>query len=472
MKKDIKEDKTKRKKETSKETKTVESKKTVAKPKAVKETKTIGKPKKSKKEETIVKPKEEKKTKTVVKTKTHKKEETIVKPKIENKSNLEKKPKTTIEKNNNSNTFMIAIIFLAVGIIVGLFVDSSKKNNNDLRPKDKEFVKIYNDIRNNYYNDIKDDYDEKIVTAMIKELDDANSYVYEDIEAVNYKESINNKYVGIGTEVTLDENNNIIFLNVFNDSPAERAGIEVNDKLIKVDGKEIAGMTLLDTVGLIKGGNEKDQVELTILRGDEEIILNVSKSTITRDTVTLEYLNNDIAKVSIVYFAKTTYQELKTKLDEVKAKGIKKLAIDLRDNYFGNIEDAREITSLFLDKGMVIYKEETKGGKKDYIARNNKEYDFEIAVVTNEYTIKSAEMMVYSLVENKDAIVIGRATGRNNSLSKNYELKNNSIIEFTIGKWLSPKGNDVVEKEINIDYIEDDINIDNRIISVLSDNVL
>ena len=398
--------------------------------------------------------------------KTKKKKETVKTKKTVAKTKTIKKEKKAVE-NNNSNVFMVAIVFLAIGIIVGLFVDSTKKTNEETKPNDKEFVNIYNDIRNNYYNDIKNDYDDKLVAAMIKELEDTDSHVYEGIEAVNYKETLNNQYIGIGTEVTMDGDNNVIFVNIFNNNPAKRAGIEIDDKLIRVDGEEIEGMKLLDVIALIKGGNEKDQVGLTILRDEEERTIKVTKSIISRDTVILEYLSNDIAKISIDYFAKTTHQELKNKLDELKNKGIKKIAIDLRNNCCGNIEEAMEITSLFLDKGMVIYKEKTKGGIKDYI---KSEYDFEISVITNKYTNKAAAMMTYSLVENKDAIVIGKTTGKNNSIQKKYELKNNSIIEFTIGKWLSPKGNDILEKEINIDYYEEDINIDDRIIAVLSDN--
>ena len=83
--------------------------------------------------------------------------------------------------------------------------------------------------------------------------------------------------------------------------------------------------------------------------------------------------------------------------------------------------------------------------------------------------MKASEMLVCSLVDNLGIKVIGRKTGGNNSIQKVYEL-DNSIIELTIGKWLSPKGNDILENGINIDYIEEDSNINSRIIELLTDN--
>ena len=300
-----------------------------------------------------------KKKKTTVKKITNLKEE------VNKKEKMTKKTKTTKEKSNKKSSdrylLMIALAFLVIGIAVGSVIGETNSNNS-IKTKDKKISTLYKDIKDNYYNEISENYDEQIVISMFRLLNDPHGTIYEGIDAVNYKENIKNMFIGIGSEVSMDENNNIIFVNIFKDSPAEKSGIAVNDRLIKVDGKDVVGMDVLEAVSLIKGGKENDMVSLTILRNGEEKEFSISKSTISRDTVIVEYLNNDIAKVSISYFASTTYQELKNKLDEIKEKGIKKIALDLRDNYFGKIDVARDIADLFLTKGNIIYKEETKKG--------------------------------------------------------------------------------------------------------------
>ena len=403
--------------------------------------------------------------KEIKKGKTESKKTTIKEKKVVKKDVIEEKHSNT----NDSKTLLMAITLFAVGIIVGMLVINNKpaKINNVIKSDDKDFAKLYNDIKKNYFGEIKDDYDEKIMTSMVKELNDPFSSIYEGTEAINYKETINNKFIGIGAEVLMDENNNIVIINTFDNSPAEKAGIEKNDIILKVDGRDIVGMEVIDAVSLIKGGNENDLVELTILRNGEEKIISISKSIISQDTVNIEYLNNDIARVSISYFANTTYQELRNKLDELNAKGIKKIALDLRNNYFGSMDIARDIADLFLDKGKIIYKEETKNGSRNYLANNNKEYDFEMVLVTNEFTINKSEMLACSLIDNLGVKVIGKKTASDNSIQKTYELKNNSIIEFTIGKWLSPNGNDISENGINIDYEEEESNINSKIIEIL-----
>ena len=403
-----------------------------------------------------------------------KKEENVKIKKTVNKRNIKKEKEPVVKERKSfgdAKLFIFTIAFFALGIIVGVLIYGKRPYNTTTVVSNSGYMDLYRDIEKNYYNEIVENYDDKIMSAMITLLNDPNSSVYEGIDAISYKENLKNNFIGIGVEVQMNENGELYFVNIFKDSPAAKAGLAINDKLIKVDDTVIEGMSFQDILGLIKCGKEGDIVKLVILREGVEMLFTITKASIVRDTVSVEYLDDNIALVAIEYFSDTTYKELRNKLDEVKGKGISNVAIDLRNNYYGNISVASKIVDLFLDKGKVIYQEKTKYDTKQIVAENDKRYNFNLILVTNGCTAKAAEMMVSALVENLNVQIIGQSTAKNNSIQKRHELKSGNIIEFTVGKWLTPFGNDIENSRILINYEVSDEFINDKIIELFNENI-
>ena len=405
----------------------------------------------------------------------------------ERNTNKERKEHYKLEINNDdkkvehkkANTFsnlevyVIMIICLALGLTIGIFINGYRGNDKKAYDSSKEVVDIYNDIKDNSYNGVGKNFNKEQTKAMIDSLEDPYAVYYEDYYAARHREELENAFIGIGTEVRIEENGDIIFTKIFDGLPAEQSGILENDKLIKIEDIPVDGMCLDESVNLIRGGSVGDKVQLTVLRDNEEYVIELSKEVITFDTVTLNYLEDDVALIKIDYFSKTTFDEVKNKLDTVKKKKINKVIMDLRDNNRGYMNIASDIASLFLDNGTVIYKEETNKGITEIKSKNNKAYNFELVILTNSGTYKAAEMLVSSLKENIGVKVIGNSTGGDSSIQTSRELENGDIIEFTTGRWLSPNGKDVRENVITPDYeVSSDEDIYVKAVNVLNSNNL
>ena len=368
-----------------------------------------------------------------------------------------KEEKVTKKENNNSfsniEVYVIMIICLALGLVIGIFISGYRNENKEFKDSESEMVDLYKDIKDNYYKELDKDYYNRNINSMISNLNDPFSFYLEGLVATNYKEEQKNSFIGIGTEVQQLENGDIKFMTIFEDSPAKKVGIEVNDILTAVDGVSVKGKTLEETVKLIKGGKEDDKVKITVLRGEEEKTFTIKKKKIERDTVVVDYYED--GKIAVVYiskFADTTLEEAKKAFDEIKEKGYNNVAINVRDTSFGDIKVASDIASMFLDKGTVIYKEEIKDSVKEIKSTDDKLYVFNLKLLTTQYTTKAAEVLVSALNENANAEIIGYVTCGDSSIQKTRELENGNIVGFTIGKWLTSKGVDVSTDRIKPTY--------------------
>lgn len=386
--------------------------------------------------------------------------------------------KVVREKNNttfsNIEVYVIMIICLALGLVIGILISGYNSNKSSIG--DKEVADVYNDIKENYYEDLGDSFGEKQIEAIIARLDDPHGAYYDKQNADCYRQDLKNEFIGIGTEVHWDESaDTITFVSIFKDRPAEKAGIEVGDILYKVEDKEVTGMNAQEASSLIKGGKAGDKVKITVRRNDDLKTFTIEKDAIHQETVYVEYMEEDkIAKLAIDYFAETTYDEVKDKLDEIEKKGYKKLVLDLQYNNFGSIDVATNIADLFLDKGTVIYNETTRKGSKTIKTNDKKSYDFEIVIMTNEYTAKAAEILATALIENTDVKVLGKNSAGDSSIQKTRDLENGGMIQFTIGKWTTSKGNDVKETPIvpQFEFDNETSDYKTRIVEVFKSNSL
>lgn len=384
--------------------------------------------------------------------------------------------KVVTEKNrttfSNIEVYVIMIICLALGLVIGILISGYNSGKSSI--SDKEVADVYNDVKENYYEDLGDSFEEKQIEAIIAGLNDPYGAYYDKQNADCYRQDLKNEFIGIGTEVYWDEQaDTITFVTIMKDRPAEKAGIESGDILYKVEDKEVAGMNAQEASSLIKGGKPGDKVNITIRRNDELKTLTIEKDAIHQETVYVEYMEEEkIAKLAIDYFSETTFDEVKERLDEINKKGYKKLVLDLQYNNFGSIDVATNIADLFLDKGTVIYNETTKKGTKAIKANNKKSYEFDMIIMTNEYTGKAAEILATALIENTDVKVLGKKSMGDSSIQKTRDLENGGMIQFTIGKWTTSKGNDVKETPIVPEFEFDNETTDykTRIVEVFKSN--
>lgn len=356
---------------------------------------------------------------------------------------------------NTAEVVLIVFISILFGVIVGCLLTFTKSYDID-DPNLKEIMSTYEAIKDNYYEDV----DEKelvnaAVNGMASVLQDPNSY-YMDKEATDsFNQQINGSFVGVGMSVYHGESDNII-IEIFKDSPAEKAGLQVNDIVTKVGDTDVRGMALTELTNLIKG--EKDTVvNITVLRDDKEMSFDVTRGTIELTSVTnkiIEGENKKIGYINISVFASNTYEQFNKSLKSLEKQDIDSLIIDVRNNPGGHLNQAEKILSLFFNKKTVLYQLDTKGSIEKKYSTGDGKRKYEVVVLVNEGSASASEILASCFKENyKNAKIVGTTTYGKGTIQNALELSTGVTVKYTVQKWLTSKGEWINEVGIEPDVV-------------------
>lgn len=379
-----------------------------------------------------------------------KKEEIIEDENIDTKKEI-----VTIKKEGFSYPEMVIIMIIAIlfGFLIGNVVSFTKKEtiSNSVPSELKEFVDTYNDIVNNYYDKVnKEELIDAGIKGMINYLDDPYATYFDGTSSINFNQTLEGNYEGIGIEVILD-NNKVKITKVFTDTPAKKAGLKVGDYITKVNGESVDGKSLSDVVSLIKNAKNKE-VEITITRDEQEKTMKVTRTTVDMPyTSSKVYEENGkkIGYLKIEMFSNNITKQVKKELASLKKKNIDKLVIDVRDNPGGYLTQVTEILSLFMTKKDVIYQLQTKNNKEKVYGTSSKvTYNYPVVVLINENSASASEILASAFKETYNAEIVGVNSYGKGTVQKTGDLNNGDTIKYTVQKWLTPKGNWINEKGV------------------------
>ena len=329
--------------------------------------------------------------------------------------------------------------------------------SNDL----SKFVDTYYAIKDNYYGELDN---EKLVDSAIKGMIDAvgDEYTsYSDTDdADNFKQTVSGIYEGIGCTVGVNLDNKIVVVDMFKDSPAEKAGLKVGDIIIKIDGEDFIGKSSTDMSNYVKS-SKNSKVVLTIIRDEETMELDVERKKIEIPYVSGEVITKDdmkIGYIDISLFSSTIYDQFKRELEELEKENISGLVIDVRGNSGGYLSGVTDILNLFLKKGDVIYQLES-GNKKQIKKDTTKEKrDYPVAVLVNGGSASASEILASVIKESYNGYVVGTKTYGKGTVQQTTTLPDGSMVKYTVQKWLTPNGNWVNEVGVEpTDTVELDI---------------
>lgn len=308
-------------------------------------------------------------------------------------------------------------------------------------------VDTYYAIVDNYYGELdKDALIDGAVEGMIASVGDVFTS-YTDAEGADiFSESINGSYEGMGCSVATYTDGNVV-IDVFDDSPADKAGIKVGDVIIKVDGISYEDKTSTELSEYIKNSG-KDKIVLTVVRDNSEIDITVSLGKVEIPYVTGNIIEKDDKKIGYInlsLFSSNSYEQFKNKLEKLEKDGIESLIIDVRDNSGGYLTSVTDICSLFLEKGKVIYQLEDAGGvtKKKDTTKEKREYD--VVVLINGGSASASEILASAIKETYGGLVVGTNSYGKGTVQQTKKLLDGSMIKYTTQKWLTPLGNSINE---------------------------
>ena len=289
--------------------------------------------------------------------------------------------KGTNMKFSIKEVIIIMLFSLCIGFVLCFSLASiiaGKSYFRVIKDLDK-VIDTYYAIVDNYYGNLdSNSLVDGAVEGMISSVGDSfTSYSNtENTEAFN--ETINGSYEGIGCSIATYQDGVIVVVSVFDDSPSKKAGLEVGDIILKVDGESYEGKTSNDISNYVKDSG-KEKIVLTVKRKEEEkdITINLSKVEIPYVTGDIIEVNDKkIGYINISLFANTTYKQFNKKLKKLEKENIDGLIIDVRSNSGGYLTSVTDISSLFLKKGSIIYQLKDTSGtiKKKDITKEKRTY--------------------------------------------------------------------------------------------------
>ena len=384
----------------------------------------------------------------------------------------EKKIKNKKEKIATFNLIEVIVIIIMTSLVVSVStgiivyknyykIDKTSSNKDYL----KELEYAYNNILNSYVEKV----DEKELTnAAIKGMynylgDPYTSYLDED-STDNLMDRLKGEYKGIGVEITANESGTVV-MTVFENSPAEEAGIMVGDIITKVKGIDVSGKTTSEVSNMIKSTN--GNIEIEVNRGGTTKTLTLKVSTVSIKSV-IKNKYDKTGYLRIETFSNTTYKQFKESLENLEKDGIENLIVDVRNNGGGFLNSAVEIAELFVEKGKPIYGLQTKDKKEMYKDTTKEKRNYKVIVLINGGSASASEVLAAALKESYGATLLGTKSYGKGTVQDTSELESGGMIKYTTAYWLTPKGVTINEKGLNPDIevtgsFEDGMTLENDI---------
>ena len=385
-------------------------------------------------------------------------------------TNKDNKIKSRIKRNKNlfkiSELFSLIIITMIVSLTFGYFLGQRINSTTKLSDEMKKFIKDYNEIKENYYEDINDkEILKKALESVVNSLGDPYSTVIDNSLSNSINTELKGQYSGFGIQIANTKDNRILIVSIIDDSPALEAGLKAGDIILKMDGESVEGKTTDEFTKLVKGSN-KQTITLTLLRDNKEIDIAVTRKIVTLKSVSSKIFEQDGKKVGYIYisiFAANTDSQFKKELIDLEKKGINSLIIDVRDNTGGHLTSVENIISMFLDKKHVIYQIESKGKTTKTYSKNNDSKKYKVVMLVNENSASASEMLTAAMKEEYGSEVVGMKTFGKGTVQEVGNTSNTNLnYKITTKKWLTPKGNWINKKgieptikvELSKDYIK------------------
>ncbi|MDX1627469.1 MAG: S41 family peptidase [Fulvivirga sp.] len=358
-----------------------------------------------------------------------------------------------MKKHSNSKFQIRLPIFismgLAAGILIGATFSDSSPMQGDLSSNVQKLKEVLTLIDRNYVDEVNTD---KLVDAAIQkilsDLDPHSAYITAE-ERVRANEELQGNFEGIGVEFNIFQDT-IVVVTPLSGGPSEAVGIKSGDKIIKVNGKNVAGVgfTNKDVQEHLKGP-KGTKVEVTVKRPGRKkpIDFEITRDQIPQFSVDASYmLDGEKGYIKVSRFSATTYREFMEAMAKLKEQGMTKLILDLQGNPGGYMNQAIRMADEFLkDDQKIVY---TKGKQSRYntqaMSQQKGVYEEgDLIVLVNEGSASASEIVTGALQDNDRALVVGRRTFGKGLVQAPLELSDGSELRLTISRYYTPSGRSI-----------------------------
>ena len=348
------------------------------------------------------------------------------------------------------------------------------ENSDELYQKIDLFSEVLEKIKEDYVDEVDQaEVMDAAINGVLQSLDPYSAYMSPEMFD-NMETETKGAFGGLGIEVGM-EGGVIRVISPIDDTPAYRAGVKAGDYIVRIDDTQVQGKTLMEAVNLMRGP-VGTPIEITIRRRGKKkaIVLKIVREIIQIKSVTAKVIDNNIGYFRLTSFNENSGQQLKSKIDEIKAENeINGFILDLRNNPGGLLSQAVKISDFFLDDGEIVStRGRSKRENRKWFAKKGDQIDGKPLIVLINYGSASAsEIVAGALKDHKRAILIGENSYGKGSVQSIIPLKNKGAIRLTISKYYLPSGKSISEVGVIPDFKVEEVNEDFAI-NTVTDNQL
>jgi carboxyl-terminal processing protease len=282
--------------------------------------------------------------------------------------------------------------------------------------------------------------DQSSVESMLKSLGDPYTNYLSPKEFDNLLTGLGGSFGGIGIYIE-EVSGYITVVSPMKGTPAYQAGVKPQDRIVKVNGLDMVGAPVSQAVELIRG-EPGTTVELTVLRGEAELVFKIVRELIKITTISGEMLDDKIGYIRIISFGENTAAEMKKLMAELDKAGARGLIVDLRYNGGGYLDSALEIADLLVPKGHITHTVDRSGRTQTYSV-TGKGSAKPLVLLVNEGSASGSEILAAAVLENGAGVLVGTATFGKASVQALVPLNNGGYLKLTTAYYLTPRGNNI-----------------------------
>jgi carboxyl-terminal processing protease len=354
-------------------------------------------------------------------------------------------------------TWVLLVVALLLTTALGAYAYGRSQSPAAIGERDRESLALYAEaldtVRDDYVDQEAIDPEQQTygaIEGMLDTLgDEGHTRFLTPEEREQNREGLSETYEGVGIEVEHTDDKVVVVVPI-EGSPADRAGVESGDVVVAVDGKSVREEGVSEIVEEIRGP-EGTGVKLTVLRGGEERVFDLERAEIERLVASWTLIpESDVAHVRLASFSDDSAEKLAQAFEEARVAGARRFILDLRNNAGGRLDQAVRMAGDFLEPGSVVYlREDASGGREEIEVEGGAEpIDAPMAVLVNEGTASSSEILAGALRDNDRATVIGERTFGTGTVLSEFVLRDGSAILLGVAEWLTPDGDFIRETGI------------------------
>ena len=366
------------------------------------------------------------------------------------------------------------ILIIITVILLNVFNTAYSQNIDKLYEKIDLFSEVLEKVQDEYVDEIDQaEIMDSAINGVLRSLDPYSAYmnpkIYEEMQT-----ETSGEFGGLGIEVSM-EAGVVKVITPMDDTPASRAGVKPGDYIVRINGEQVQGKTLMEAVNLMRGP-VGSPIEITIRRKGlkKAKIFKITREIIKVPSVISKLIDNEIGYLRLKAFNENSSDQLKKEISKLeKNNKLVGYILDLRNNPGGLLSQAIKISDFFLDEGEIV---STRGRKsrenRKFFAKNGDRIKGKpLIVLINNGSASASEIVAGALQDQKRAVLLGETTYGKGSVQSIIPLRNKGAIRLTISKYYLPSGKSISEVGVSPDIMVEELD-EEFVMNTITDNQL